>query len=86
MYRKDADFQKALLAELNGSGNVPFGIVESALETLDRQSKALVRMRYLMGLSDRQISLILSLPEDGVRTCIEDSVERIKDIVDADTE
>lgn len=86
MYRKDADFQKALLAELNGSGNVPFGIVESALETLDRQSKVLVRMRYLMGLSDRQISSILSLSEDGVRVCIEESVGRIKDIIDADTQ
>lgn len=80
MSEEDRIFEAALQAELNGSGApVEFPAVEEALSDLDRPTQALIRMRYMRGLTDRQIGSILDLEPSEVADRIANGLAKIKE-------
>lgn len=73
------EFERRLMSALTGCEKSADEVL-AALASLRRPEQALVRMRYMKNLSDRQISAILSISEEEVNSRIENTLAVISGV------
>ncbi len=74
-----ANYRTALLAELNGAARMPFEAVETELSRLVRRDQVILRMKYMRGMTPRQISLVLGESEESIEEGVDNAIARLRE-------